>query len=488
MDDSNSGLHRRAVFLHFVDDELVVRLPGTRRANLEALARLTTILAFAGPEPPIFPLSARHELRDLAALLRNLAPLVDGGYLRLTGAGATPAAYLDARRSQYDAAGRRDEALFDPSEDLIVQGYDSAWIAKRGSTTSAIRAEWGENVRAGAGGLRELIRKQRHAPTDRDVARLYSLPDEIPGQPLIPAVVIEELTRQHLITSQVSQGARDSLTAFLCSEWGCNYADALDAFVLCDLGADLPAMNGFMPLTHRLLSGTRLEAMLKRLELYDPVVQLPLSATVRVWGRIGVARMALAEDLWSRAASLGTPLWSVGERAVLRRFDAEISRSRGTIRRGRASTRQERSELAVARRVSVYAQLCSDVAQTAPQLVVVDRSINIGSISGTAQISTGDDSTLRQASFGNAGVVKALRRALESDDAAEEFVTWLRDAEDRSVDASDLARALATEMGDSVSSDQVKRRATRIAGLLTTSAAGSLLGAGVLAALKLLGL
>ena len=369
----------------------------------------------------------------------------------------------------------------------------SAWVAKTGNSTAEISSRWEESILSGSGGLLPHLQRAQGPIGDPTVDRLVSLPGSIGSRPLIPGVVVSELVAQGILRRALPAYASEELGALLGREWVRTYAKDLGAVVLRDLGGSLPNVRSFVPRDVGTVSALLFEKALKRLGIFGPCQGVTWPVLARCLVRTDDVRQYVMGDIFDRARR-GGPLWDRWEGALLSSFDRRVARRSFALRGFRILTRNDRFEVVFERCMSAYCDALGEASRPPKEIrVSVDRSINIGSVQGNPQISSGDGSTLEQFSISPAAVptliVDRLRVAAEDDDAAAAFPSLVeRLAGVEGIDTDAVTEAIVAGLSGETASQPVQARLRRIAAGLSVSATGSLLAAAVLTALKALGI
>jgi hypothetical protein len=486
----------RRIFIHFVDDEVVLALgaadTGNALAKVEDLIRLLIVIS---PEPPLFPLSARHELREISQLLDRLEPFIADGYLSITGAGASPLDYLHRRRRQFSRDEGRAGTIFLPSEDSAVRRYGSVWVAKTGDSTAAIAAQWSENVLADRAHLLTVTRQGAAAPADRSIDRVLDIPRAPEGRPLIPGVVFAELT-SHDIVEESQIWLLKELAQFLGSEWARVYATDLDARILGDLGALLPNIRTFLPSGVPTVSALRAQRSFHRLGWMRLLTRFTNEGLSAFLTRYASLHVEVVDDLFDRAAT-STPLWSAEEVESLRHYDRLVQRRAFSL--ATALSRDYRispEAFSLARGFEAYSKVIgSFAAKAGGGLVTVDRSVHVGSVHGTAQIASGDHAVFN-AITANPSELPALLAArlvatANGQGSVKEFVdlvSTLQAHTEGDIDAVRVTQAVEDALGNAELPRSGRRRLKAISGDLALKAGGGVIAGAILAGLKFLGL
>ena len=491
----DAPMRTRTVFLHFVDDEVYSRIEAARPDAMRLLDELIKLLVLCCPEPPLFPISARHELEAMAALCHRLDPLLDRGHVAVIGAGSTPRAYLDRRRAQYASERRSFPRLFASAEESALAPLGAVWVAKTGDSTAAIRRAWPANVLSDRGGLISAARGANPALSDRILDLLVTLPERSGERPLIPSVVLAQLVADGILKAPVPGWVADDLTCYLGSEWLRVYSEDVSAGVLTDLGRGLPNPRGFLPPgARRLFSPLRAQSMLERLGIRSAVGQLTYRQWATLLPRLDAVRPHFADDIFDRATPAGDPVWGLHEQALLRTYDKRSRRTAIAVGYAARIRGSVRAAIHIERRMELYCDvLRNHYSRKRVTTMSIDRSINVGGISGDAQIASGDGSVQISANEDQSAFVDKLVGALidasRSEAAGDSLLALvLADPSTASRPVAQLTEAAATALAGEELTDERRSRLRSLAAKLGAHAGQTAVGAGVLAALKMAGI
>jgi hypothetical protein len=473
--------HGSRIFIHFVDHEVLRRTSVSARQALPAFESLIRLVILISPEPALFPMSARHEHRYIANLLYELEPFFAAGVLQVTGAGGSPAAYLDRRRAQFDLDQHYFSELFSGGTDDLMERVGSVWIEKRGDSTRDIGDAWQSDVLNPRHNIVSGLNVAQGQLPDRLLDRLVAVPGTVGRRPLIADVVISELRRQGVLRQAAANHVREDVARFLTGGWMHSYVDDLDAVVLRDFG--------LLPARMETVSASRALSAVDRLGLHPLVDGVPHAELARLLTEIADVRMDVAYDIFARASAVGRPIWTVQEGAILRYFDKTVARRGFSVRYRRASRESQRAIPEMERRIAGYADaLVVYGERSMNRSATVTEKYEIGQVGGDVNIASGRARivTMKQSTLDPAATLpRDLVDALDTDEHATAFVASLLRADHiKGVKQTEIERAVLEGLRDANLSDDKLGRLRRVGADLATKASGSLLATGVLEGIR----
>jgi hypothetical protein len=474
------------IFIHFVDHEVLRRGGIDPWEAMEGIVALIRVTAVVSPEPALFPISARDEHPAMEMLLRTLDPLFDSDVLHVTGAGSSPALYLARRQRQFQSDRQYFSGLFSPRDDDLATRMGSVWFEKRSDTSGDIRDAWQEHILAERYGMLGLLRIGGHTITDAMLERLLKVPQAIGGRPLIADVVVRELQRQGLVSSDMVVLARATTAGFLTSNWLRSYGRDLGGAVLRDFGGLLPDARGVLDHEMPSISARRAILALRRLGLYPLICRVGLSELALGLARSDV-RVDVARDLFRRAAGTDE-IWNPTEAHLLKTFRKAASRTSDAVRYRRRSPKLERMAADIERRLLVYAEaLERHRSREAERRPVMGARVRF-KVRGDVNI--GNQTTIVGGNLvvPSASVAQAVVAALDDEGQSASLTRWIQNAEPISREFADnITKEVAEELREIEPSPSKMQRLRDLAGDLSVRAGGSLLATAILDGIKAAG-
>lgn len=474
------------IFIHFVDHEVLRRGGIDPWDAVPGIMTLIRIVAVISPEPALFPISARDEHPAMEMLIRTLDPLFDSDALHVTGAGSSPTQYLARRQRQFRSDRQYFAGLFSPQDDRLATRIGSVWVEKRSDTSGDIRDTWRDQVVAEKHGMIGLLRTSGTTLTDVVVDRLLNIPQTIGSRPLIADVVVRELRRQELISSDMLAIAREATAGFLTPSWLSSYVWDLDAVVLRDFGGLVPDARGVLDHEVPSASARRSIVALRKLGLYPLIAEVGLGDLASLLARSD-ARVDVASDLFRRAVRTDA-VWRPAEAHLLKTFRKAASRSSHAVPYRRRSRTHARIAAEIERRLVVYVEALEKYGSRESERRA-EMSTRVR-IKAKGDVTIGNRTTIVGGNLvvSPSAVAQAVIAALEHDGPSGSLTDWIENTAPISrEDADKITKDVAEELAGIEASPNKLLPLRGLAADLSVRAGGSLLATAILDGIKAAG-